>query len=59
MEGSIFISVKKEDYWNLCLCAKRLVRTANEVIKISDRKHDAWDALKKAIEEIEKCLMVI
>jgi transcriptional regulator NrdR family protein len=31
----------------------RLVGSARRVVKISDRKHDAWDELKQAIAEAE------
>ena len=31
-----------------------LVEAAKEVARISDRKHDAWDALKEAIDAAEK-----
>ena len=29
-----------------------LVRAAQEVIRISDRKHDAWDAAKAALDKL-------
>lgn len=32
---------------------RRMVTAARLVIKISDRKHDAWDELKQAIAEAE------
>ena len=30
-----------------------LVRAVQEVIRISDRKHDAWDAAKAALEKLD------
>ena len=33
--------------------AERLITHATEVLRISDRKHDAWDALKAAIAKVK------
>jgi hypothetical protein len=33
--------------------ADKLVEAMREVLRISDRKHDAWDAAKAAIAEYE------
>jgi len=48
---------KTESAW-ICLprnhadAIAELVRAVQEVIRISDRKHDAWDAAKAALDKL-------
>ena len=43
-----------EDYEALEAKLAALVEAAEEVVRISDRKHDAWDKLKAAIKDAKE-----
>ena len=49
--GKFYAASDVDDYRKR---VRALVLAAKRVVKISDRKHDAWDALKQAIEKLEE-----
>ena len=46
IDGYIIFLINRAD------AIAELVRAAQEVIRISDRKHDAWDAAKAALDKL-------